>query len=87
MKFLVPVANVVREELANKMVLETKATSPWRMTFLVEIVRVKASRIIAIRAEMIVNNVEYHRDPMRVGGIDQRAQIVRRAIHARRRVY
>ena len=50
-----------------------------------EVVRAEAAEIVAVRAEVVVDDVEEHGEAERVRGIDQAAQIVRRAVAAGRR--
>lgn len=69
-----PVAGVLRDELAHAraaVAVEVDRLSPVVLIAVGEVVRTEAAEIIAVRPEVVVDHVQDHRQPDRVGGIDQ----------------
>ncbi len=89
MKFLHPIHHVAQEKLAHGAVVvavEVERVAPRRVVRGIEIILRVRAEIIAVGAEVVVNRVEHHGEAVRVGGVDERAQVVGVAVGTRGRV-
>src|SRR4051812_2110318 len=85
MEFLDPVARVRDEELTHRrgvIPVEVECVTPFR-ALAAHVAWCEARQIVAVRSEMIVDNVEDHAEPFSVRGVYESAEIVRRPIEAR----
>jgi len=85
--FLQPVQRVVQEEVADRLQPDVDRRAPGRVRAIVaEKGRCVLTEIIAVRPEMVVDDVEDEHEAETVRGIDQRLQFIGRAVGRRRRV-
>ncbi len=85
-KFRPPVNGVLDKKIPHRLELEIESVAPGRLVRRVEIIAAVTAEIIPVRPEMVVDHVENHRQAAPVRGVDQRPQVVRRAVNPRRRV-
>jgi hypothetical protein len=87
-KFVDPVGRVADEELAHRRgvgTVEVDRVAPFVVVAIGEVGRRERSQVIADRSEVVVDDVENHRDAAAVRGVDEAAEVVRAAVEMRRR--
>ena len=81
-----PIGRVLREEGADRSSTVIQRRTPRRVQRRVHVLVVIDASVVAVGAEVVVDDVENDRESERVRRIDQRAQIVGRPVGARRGV-
>ena len=81
-----PVECVLDEVVAHLRPAEVDRRAPGRLHVVAEEAVCVGVQIVPVRAEMVVHDVEHHHQPEPVRGVDQRLQLVRRAVRGIRRV-
>jgi hypothetical protein len=83
-----PVQSIFEEEVAHHVAVravEVHGVAPWCLMAARKVVRAEAAEVVAVGAEVVVDDVENHAEPHLMRGIHQAAEVVGRAIAARRR--
>ena len=77
-----PVQRVVGEEAPHLVAAEIDRRPPGRIDVVAKELRRVGMQIISVRSEMVVDDVEKDHQPVIVRGVDQRLEIVGRAVAA-----
>ncbi len=87
MKLFDPVGSVFSHELANGatiLTVEVEGVAPLIVILPREVIVGVAANVIAIGAEVVVNHVQNHADALLMCSVNKSAEIIGRAIEARR---
>ena len=83
-----PVARVAENEIARALrvlAVEVQRFAPFGVVARAEVVRAEALQVVAVRPEVVVDDVEDHGEPERVRAVDEALECIGVAIHVIRR--
>src|SRR6185503_4722580 len=79
-KLFEPVAGIVEDESTHDRVAVIRSVSPRRRNRARKVIRRISPKVIAGRTEVVVDDVEQHREPELVGSVDELAELIRASV-------